>query len=426
MQWENPYAYLPAMRCYRNFRISVLTGLAGFCFAIGSLTAAPTIQYNCGDPTGDEQFMLELINRARSNPPQEGVFITTRTDTDIVSAYTFFGVNKPAIVSTFNLIASAQPLAMNSILLGTARAQSIDQQTFHYQGHTSHDGRAFNVRINQAGYVNAALAENVFAPYAASGGAVTGFIKTTLYGHVGFNIDWGVPDLGHRKAIMGLNDIPNNFDYGTLREIGVGLAFGPVVDPQPPHGLVNSWFITEDFGVVFDTSSGSFGPTINPFLVGVVYTDSDANGFYTPGEGKGGITVMPNVGTDFAITTSSGGYAIPLLGLPGGTTSITVTFSGGPLGSQQLVRTIPLNGTRNLKADVVPLMTTPQAVPSGSNMVVQFPSVVGQRYRVEMTSDFITWTPLQDNIPGTGAPIVYTDLGVFTPGSQRFYRVKVL
>jgi hypothetical protein len=30
------------------------------------------------------------------------------------------------------------------------------------------------------------------------------------------------------------------------------------------------------------------------------------------------------------------------------------------------------------------------------------------------------------SIPGTGAQIVYTDLGVFTPGSQRFYRVKVL
>lgn len=389
--------------------------LAGACFALGTLRATPTIQYNCGDPTGDEQYMLELINRARSNPAQEGIFLTTQTDPNIVSAYTFFSVNKPAIVSAFSIIPSAQPLAMNAILLGTARAQSLDQQIHDYQGHTSFDGRTFDMRINQAGYVNAALAENVYAPNGVGGAS----IPSVLFGEVGLNIDWGVPSLDHRHAIMGMS--VSGFDYGTLREVGIGLVRYP---NSAPHAL--SWVITQDFGVVYDMSSGTFGPTINKFLVGVVFTDSDANGFYTPGEGKGGITVMPNVGTDYAITTSSGGYAIPLLGLPGGTTSITVTFSGGPLGSQQLVRTIPLNGTRNLKADVVPLLVTPQAVPSGNNMVVQFPSVVGQRYRVEMTSDFITWTPLQDNIPGTGAPIVYTDLGVFTPGSQRFYRVKIL
>lgn len=304
--------------------------------------AAPTQLYSHGEPTGDEQFMLEVINRARMGPAQEGVFLTTQTESNIVQAYSFFGVNKAQIQAAFAAIPPGQPLAMNKILLGTARAQSLDQQNFQYQGHTSHDGRTYDTRITQGGYPPAAVAENVYAPIGAP-------ISTTLFGHVGFNIDWGAvnADLGHRKAIMGLNDLPT-FYYGTLREVGVGLVQNSSNVPEPL-----SWFITQDFGVTYDTSSGSFGPTTTSFLVGVVYTDLDSDGFYTPGEGAGGITVMPDVGLNYAVTSASGGYAIPLQNLPSGTTSITVTFSGGGLGTRQVVRSIPLNGLKNLKSDVI-------------------------------------------------------------------------
>ena len=330
----------PSMYIRSLIRSYALSGLTSVWLAAVSVSAGPTIQYDSGDPTGTEQYMLELINRARMGPAQEGMFLTTQSESDIVSAYAFFNVSKPGVVSQFSVIPQAQPLAMNKILLGTARAQSLDQQTYNYQGHTSHDGRAFNVRINQAGYVNAALAENVYAPIGAP-------ISSILYGHVGLNIDWGVPDLGHRKAIMGLND-PSVFDYGTLREVGVGLVQNPNSGAEP-----NSWFITQDFGVVYDMSSGSFGPTITPFLVGVVYTDLDSDGFYSPGEGAGGITVMPDVGTYYAVTASAGGYAFPLTNLPPGTTVINLTFSGGPLGTRQITRQVALNGPKNIKADVV-------------------------------------------------------------------------
>jgi len=204
-----------------------LSALAAAWMSVGTLSGTPTIQYDCGNPTGDEQYLLELINRARLGPAQEGSFLTTQTNPDIVSAYSFFSVSKPQIVSAFSVIPQTQPLAMNPILLATARAQSLDQQTFHYQGHTSHDGRAFNQRINDAGYTQAALAENVYAP-------IGGPISTLLYGHVGLNIDWGVPSLDHRKSIMGLVD--SQFDYGTLREVGVGLVQNPSSGQFP-----NSW-----------------------------------------------------------------------------------------------------------------------------------------------------------------------------------------
>ncbi|OAI42314.1 hypothetical protein AYO41_04480 [Verrucomicrobia bacterium SCGC AG-212-E04] len=302
----------------------------GACLLPISASAAPAIQYSHGDPTNQEQYTLELINRARMGPPQEGIFLTTQTDPTINQGYAFFNVNKPLVQTSFVAIQAMPPLAFNSILIGTARSQTIDQQTFNYQGHSRANPLVFEgQRIVDAGYFGV-IGENVYA-----------FVPGLLFGHVGFNIDWGVPGLEHRKAIMGIPP------FDTMREMGIGIVQNPSNAPQHP----NEFFITQDFGERYAVSP--FGPTNIPFLVGVVYTDTDADGFYTPGEGAAGVTVMPNVGDNYAVTSASGGYAIPLQNLPQGTTSITVTFSGGALGTRQVARTIALNGNKNLKSDVV-------------------------------------------------------------------------
>lgn len=316
----------------------ILTWMVG-----GTLPAAPTIQYSHGDPTGLEQYTLELMNRARMGPTQEGVFLTTQTDATVQQGYAFFAnsanqnppLNLGQVRADFSALGSKPPLAMNSILLGAARSQSIDQQLFNYQGHSRADPTHFDGnRIIAAGYFGA-LGENVYAFVPNPG---------PLFSHVGFNIDWGtvnVVNLLHRKAIMGIAP------YDTMREVGVGLVQAPANAPQHP----NEWFVTHDFGEAY--SSSPFGPADIPFLVGVVYTDLDADGFYTPGEGAGGITVMPDVGLNFAVTSDSGGYAIPLQNLPLGTTSINLTFTGGALGTRTVGRTVALNGTKNVKADVI-------------------------------------------------------------------------
>lgn len=328
---------------HTNIRIragwsAVFLGVVGW--AIGT-SAVPTIQYSHGDPSGEEQYMLELINRARSGPTQEGIFLTTQTGTTINQAYTFFNVNKLQVQAAFAAIASIQPLAMNANLLTAARGHSNDMMTGSYQGHrnpgdASESNPGFSVsvtlRLSNVGYSFNALAENVYA-------AVGGPVPSLLYAHVGLNIDWGVPSLDHRKAIMGLND--GTSDYSVYREIGVGVQRRS----STISGYEFDYFITQDF-------ARSGATTNTPFLVGVVYTDLDADG-YTPGEGAAGVTVMPNVGDYFAVTSTSGGYAIPLQNLPQGTTTITVTFSGGALGAGQVVRSIPLSGVSNLKADVV-------------------------------------------------------------------------
>jgi hypothetical protein len=63
---------------------------------------------------------------------------------------------------------------------------------------------------------------------------------------------------------------------------------------------------------------------------------------------------------------------------------------------------------------------------SGNDMQLTFPSVLGRTYRVERSNTLLegSWSTVQDNLSGTGAPIQITDLS----GSARtkcFYRIVV-
>ena len=53
----------------------------------------PTSFHPQPNPSNDEQYMLELINAARANPPAEGTRLATVTEADILQNYTYFSVN---------------------------------------------------------------------------------------------------------------------------------------------------------------------------------------------------------------------------------------------------------------------------------------------------------------------------------------------
>src|SRR5437868_6621157 len=102
----------------------------------GCIWAGQT-QYDSGNPTADEQLVLEFINRARANPTAEG----QRLGIDINE-----GLPQNAVVRP--------PLAMNKILLGTARAHSQDMYTRKFFEHTNPDGKDPFERMAAAGYTN--------------------------------------------------------------------------------------------------------------------------------------------------------------------------------------------------------------------------------------------------------------------------------
>ena len=52
-------------------------------------------------------------------------------------------------------------------------------------------------------------------------------------------------------------------------------------------------------------------------LTGVAYHDANGNGQYDPGEGVAGATVTMDGGAYYAVTSASGGYALPLVNADG-------------------------------------------------------------------------------------------------------------
>jgi Ca2+-binding RTX toxin-like protein len=94
--------------------------------------------------------------------------------------------------------------------------------------------------------------------------------------------------------------------------------------------------VTQDFGARFGYQAQ---------FVGVCYEDSDANDFYSMGEGSGGITVAI-AGAGTTVTQSAGGYAVIA---PSGVN--TVTFSGG--GLPAAVSVDVAFGAQNVKVDLV-------------------------------------------------------------------------
>ena len=141
------------------------------------------------------------------------------------------------------------------------------------------------------------------------------YSEHTVYGHAGFNIDWGSGPYGmqdppgHRNAIMSTNTYYSNVGYAVVPENNIATQVGPQV-------------ITGNLAY----ANTGFPDHFNRFIVGTVWEDTNTNGQYDPGEGLAGVTVMPDSGTYYAVTGNSGGYAIPA---DAGT--YTVSFSGGEL-----------------------------------------------------------------------------------------------
>lgn len=279
---------------------------AGFLASAPLLHATTLERYSHGNPTPDEQFMLELINRARANPPAEGTFLfnLTNSNDDIGFATDFFNVNLTKLKQDFNAISARPPLAFNPKLLVSSHRHSNDMAKHNFQQHQGSDGSQPVNRVNAAGYNFATFGENIFSLQ----------VPTVVYGHAGLNIDWGTgtggvqTGVGHRVNIMSPNSI-------VFREVGIASVSRSGTSATKFGKLA----ITQDFGIQQSTPS---------FLVGVAFYDRNKNGICDPGEGLPNVKVTPATGTFYALTSASGGYAIPFATATGDT---MVTFSSGGL-----------------------------------------------------------------------------------------------
>jgi uncharacterized protein YkwD len=324
--------------------------IAGFLavFAIaGALSRVEgQTQYLIGNPTSEQQYMLELINRARANGGAEAARL----------GLSGLQEGPPSVGGqAWTIQNSVQPLSWNPLLFNAAQNQATnlnnaDQFFLPVSPHTF-GGQTPQQRIAAAGYSAATYngpttssgffpgPENVAEAESQGGGPYVGanLAAAVLDLHNGLFTDLNTAGRGHRDTTM----------LAFFREIGIGTSAG--VDnqsnPGQPGGTLDSLYIVQDFGT---QTNGT------PFVTGVVYQDTNGNGFYDPGEGIGGIRVDVTGSNFFAVTTASGGYSVPVPG----NGSYTVTFSGGAIGTVQ--RNVSIAGLLNAKVDfVAPVASLP-------------------------------------------------------------------
>lgn len=306
----------------------VLLLIAALSFGMIESTAQANQLYSHGDPTPEEQLMLEMVNRARANPTEEGIRLMDTDDARVQSAYSYFNINKTATKAAFTAYPQRPPLAFHPDLTTAARNHSKDMDANNFQGHTSSNGDDLSRRYAKVGYASQGMyGENVAA-----------YSESVWHGHCGLNVDWGEQnqiELGHRENIM-------NFKSAVYTEIGVGILFNGKGLMQ---GSVGPYVITQ-----------TFGTRSQRYITGVVYADKNNNGFYDMGEGLEGVTIKPSRGSYYAVSSTSGGYAIPFTG----SGSVTITASGGNL-SAPVTKTVDFTGD-NTKVDFIPASAGPGAV----------------------------------------------------------------
>lgn len=281
------------------------------------------------DPSPLEQEMLELLNRFRDNPQAELDELLsshptplTARDADVQAAIDFFNVDGPALESQFAGLSPAPPLAWNEALFDAAENHNDLMIQFDQQSHQLPGEAGLLDRDVAAGYdweFSVRVGENIFA-----------YSQSVIYGHAAFAIDWGFGPNGIQEPA---GHRINMLDQG-FQEVGIS-----IVEESNPATLVGPLVISQEFG-----RRGNYG---NPAVLGVVYDDLNADGFYNAGEGLVGVTVELSglAGTFTTTSLSAGGYQTKV---PSGT--YTATASGGTLGGEIRQFDVMVGGS-NVKVD---------------------------------------------------------------------------
>jgi len=270
------------------------------------LLTAPTM-------TDSEQYMLELVNRARSSPAAEAA----RLGIDL-------NVGLPSGTIT---TAAKQPLAPQQQLITAARLHSqdmLDRDYFDHDTKGPDPKTTSSQRITNAGYIWSGVAENI--AYSAKQ------IEASQTVYINELHDGLIISAGHRKNIMA----------PAYEELGIGAKLGSFIRPEDGVTYQFTEMVTQDFG----------RRNLNPYITGVIYTDASNNNFYTIGESiRGGAVSAVNVTTGAVFSDTigvSGAYGFVV---PAGTYTVTATFTLSGV-NQSFQKPGNINvGTDNVKVD---------------------------------------------------------------------------
>lgn len=235
--------------------------------------------------TAAEQYLVELINRARLDPNGEAKRQGISLNKDL-GAGTITGSSK-------------EVLAVNSKLNDAAHDHSkwiLDTDTF---SHTGANGSNPGARMLAAGYSWNSYRENL-----------------DLKGSTG-SINLNSLISQHHDSLFDSETHRVNIFEEKVNEIGVGQVEGRFTQGS----TFNTSVLTEKLGNAGDT-----------FVTGVAFKDANKNNFYNIGEGFGGVKVVSGTNADTAAST--GGFAVEVG--QSKTTKIEVKQSGKTLAKFQI------------------------------------------------------------------------------------------
>jgi hypothetical protein len=311
--------------------------LLGAVVALGTTKAALAVPPP--DPTAQELHFLYEVNRARHDPPawaaEYGLGSQTGGD---------------GLPTTLIGVEPRPPLALNATLVDSAGFKAEEMATNDYFGHHSEVGPNFywpNDLVRHVfGYPLPMQmpemcmpscymlpdASNQIESIAAGFGPGSFDNSQAVNAVIGLIVDDGVPDLGHRIHLLGMDDFSALFV-----EAGPGYGYSALAYYR------NYW--------AFHTGMKASPET---FLTGIVFADGNGNSLFDPGEGLAGVTV--EAGLLSAITGASGGYSISI---PSGTHA--VTCSGGAF-----------SGTASASVDVIGFNREVDCISGEASAVVDF------------------------------------------------------
>ncbi len=257
-----------------------------------------------------DQYTLELLNQMRANPQAAA------------NTYLSGDLNEGLAAGTISTTAK-QPLAWDLNLVASAQGHTSDMISNNFFAHTGSDGRSPFQRMNDAGYNFLTAGENLSTRGDSTLTAITAELTKQM--NIDLFVDSGVTGRGHRTSMLN-----NNFE-----SVGISNGFSSAYTPL---GGLPGGVVTVDFGA---NNNGSF-------LTGVAFDDIDADNFYSPGEGLGGLNVVVfEAGTQNIVasttTLDAGGYT---LDLGAGLYDLEITGDLGQLFEQGIVL-----GNENIKID---------------------------------------------------------------------------
>ena len=399
---------------------------------------------NAAEPTEYEQYMLELINRARANPSLE----VTRTDqlhasqpgywgsfTGFDSYEAFVGpasLNEgPPMLGgiAYTIPATAkQPLAFNMKMIDATREYATLMQAQDSVSHTI-DGTTVNDRLTSKGYTT---------ELARQSGQNNHFPGSENNSFTATSESWDVSRYSgdvRKEAIELMHQIlftdaltTSKVHRMTMlasdwRESGIAFSFG--ADP----GL-SSVYGNHAFGLESDSG---------PFITGVAYNDINNDQFFTPETGEALAQLEISVyrtGTQNLVaqttTFASGGYG---LNVPANAT-FDVRFQGTNI--DQTFKGVIVTSD-NVKVDAIdPLYQPPVVGPAldfsvssitltGHDVTITWNSTVDTSYRVRRSTDLKNWSIIDGSvIAANGGTSSYTHVNGALGAHTCFYLIDQL